>query len=298
VNLRPLSVDDVHRRLLARIRGGSYPVGGKLPSVRTLAGELGSNPSTVDRALHRLAQSGVVRTVPRQGTYVATMDVPGSADVGGDAGLLERAIVNLRSAGMSVAEVRRLVDSTLDSVFADPKVLFIECNTVDLEQMARTVTNATGVDLIPMLLDDVPEEVDHLYDVIVTPLFHITELNGLVGDFARVVELNFQPAPAALRRIALLDSSARVVVTAPTERGKERMLSLTQQFFLGQVDTHNSRTDDPGAIAGYDAVVYTNAAQLDPGILAAMPHPILIEWELDPVSSASFLARIEAAVAR
>ena len=74
------------------------------------------------------------------------------------------------------------------------------------------------------------------------------------------------------------------------------MLSLTQQFFLGRVDTHNSRTDDPAAIAGYDAVVHTNAAQLEPEILTVVPHPILIEWELDPVSSASFLARIEAAV--
>ncbi len=67
---------------------------------------------------------------------------------------------------------------------------------------------------------------------------------------------------------------------------------------MAEVDTHNSRTDDPAAIAGYDAVVYTNAAQLDPAILATVPHPILIEWELDPVSSASFLTRIEAAVGR
>ena len=293
MNSRPLSVDDVYRRLVERIRSGSFPVGSRLPSVRTLATELGSNPSTVDRALHRLAQTGVVRTVPRQGAYVATMDIPTTGGRAGDTGLLERALVGLRASGLSATDVRELVDRTLEDVFSDPKVVFIECNTVDLTQMAETVTNATGVDLIPMLLADVPEGVDEKYDVIATPLFHITELAGLVNDFSKVVELNFQPSPRALRQIAMLDPGSRVLVSAPTERGKERMLSLTQQFFLGAIDSHHSRQDDPEMVARYDAVVYTNAAEIDPAILSRIPHPILIEWELDPVSSNSFLTRVE-----
>ncbi len=293
---RPLSVDDVHRRLIERIRSGAFPVGSKLPSVRSLADELGSNPTTVDRALHRLAQMGIVRTVPRQGAYVSTMEIP---TVGGgrpsDTSLLEKALHGLRASGMAASDVRELVDGTMETVFSDPKVVFVECNLVDLEQMAEKVTNATGVDLIPMLLADLPDAIDEKYDVIAIPLFHIAELTGVLRDFSKVVELNFQPSPLALRKLAMLDPASRVLVSAPTERGKERMLSLTQQFFLGRVDMHHSHLDDPAVITTYDAVVYTNAAQIDPAAIAKVAHPILIEWELDTSSSSTFLARVGAA---
>jgi GntR family transcriptional regulator len=42
-----------------------------LPSVRTLAAEVGINPTTVARAYQNLERDGVIRTVPGGGTYVA-----------------------------------------------------------------------------------------------------------------------------------------------------------------------------------------------------------------------------------
>ena len=294
---RPLSVDDVHRMLADRVRSGRFPIGSKLPSVRSLAEEFGSNPSTVDRALHRLAQSGVVRTVPRQGAYVSAMDLPsmGSREHVTDG--LEKALLRLRASGMSASDARELVDRALEVVFSDPTILFLECNLIDLEQMAQTVTNATGVDLIRMLLDDAPADLDKRYDVIAVSLFHIADLNGSVRDFSKVVELDFRPSSAALRRLATLDPASRVVVSAPTERGIERMSSLTRQFFPGKVDSHHSLNDAPEVLETYDGVIYTNAAQLSEAYLAGVANPILIEWELDPASSSSFLARVAAATA-
>lgn len=289
---RPLSVDDVYRLLIDRIRRGDFQIGSRLPSVRSMADELGSNPSTVDRALHRLALAGIVRTVPRQGTYVTTIEVPSlPSGPGGDGDMLEKILAGFRASGMSLHEVRRLIDEKLDEVFSDPKIVFLECNTVDLEQMAQMVTNATGVELIPVLLDDLAETADDQFDVIAVPLFHIADLGGRVEDYSKVVELNFHPSPQGLRRLATLDPSTRVVVSAPTERGMERMVSLTRQFFPGEVATHHSLEDDTEKLTAYDAVVYTNAAQLDPAILDRVPHAILIEWELDPASSSTFLQR-------
>ncbi|MFP3914423.1 MAG: GntR family transcriptional regulator [Actinomycetota bacterium] len=290
---RPLSVDDVQRLLIERIRSGEFQVGSRLPSVRSMADEFHSNPSTVDRALHRLAQAGIVRTVPRQGTYVAALETPlMPSGRSGDAESLKKVLMGLRTSGMSRVQARDLVDEKLDEVFADPKVVFMECNTIDLEHMAQMITNATGVDLIPLLLDDLPESSEEQFDVIAVPLFHIADLKDRVQDYSKVVELNFHPSPQGLRRLATLDPSTRVVVSAPTDRGMERMLSLTRQFFPGEVATHHSLNDDPEALTEYDAVVYTNAAQLEPDVLDRVPHPILIEWELDPASSATFLARV------
>jgi DNA-binding transcriptional regulator YhcF (GntR family) len=289
---RPLSVDDVHRLLVERIRSGEFPIGTRLPSVRKLADEFGSNPSTVDRALHRLAQVGSVRTVPRQGTYVSAIDVPAAAlgwDSEGE--MLEKVLASLRASGMSRTDVRDLVDEKLHEVFRDPKILFLECNTIDLESMADMVTNATGVDLIPRLIDDLPDSAEEKYDVIAVPLFHMTDLAGKVRDYGKVVELTFHASPHALRQLATLDRASRVIVSAPTERGKERMLSLTRQYYAGDVSTHHSLDDPPEVLLDYDAVVYTNGAQIDPEIIDKIPHPILIEWELDPGSSSTFLLR-------
>lgn len=289
---RPLSVDDVHRLLIERIRSGELQVGSRLPSVRSLANEMGSNPSTVDRALHRLAQAGVVRTVPRQGTYVSAVDLSAvRVERALDGDLLEKALLELRAQGLSLNDARMLVERKLDEVFTDPKILFLECNTIDLEHMSQMVTNATGVSLVPMLLDDLSERTESQFDAIAVPLFHIADLGGKVSDYSKVVELTFHPSARALRRLATLDPSTRVVVSAPTARGMERMVSLTRQFFPGPVDTHHSLSDDPEALVGYDAVVYTNAAQLDPEVVEKVPHPILIEWELDPVSSSTFATR-------
>jgi len=292
----PLSVDDVYRLLMEQIRNGEFQVGSRLPSVRKMADEFGSNPSTVDRALHRLAQAGIVRTVPRQGAYVSAIEGPNPpTGRGGDGDVLQAVLSGLRASGMSLAEVRELLEEKLNDVFSDPKILFLECNTVDLEQMAQLVTNATGVDLIPLLLDDLPDTAEDQFDVIAVPLFHVADLGGRVDDYSKVVELNFHPAPQGLRRLATLDASTRVVVSAPTERGKERMLSLTRQFFPGDVATHHSLNDDAEQLKGYDAVVYTNAAQLDPAVLDQVPHAILIEWILDTSSSATFLERVSRA---
>jgi GntR family transcriptional regulator len=289
---RPLSVDDVYRLLIERVRNGEFQVGRRLPSVRSMADEFGSNPSTVDRALHRLARAGIVRTVPRQGAYVTSSEFsPSPTGAGGDGENLERVLADLRASGMSLMEVRSLIDEKLDSLFSDPKIAFVECNTVDLEQMAQMVTNATGVDLIPVLIDDLPGDAGSQFDVIAVPLFHIADLGGKVDDYSNVVELNFHPASQGLRRLATLDPSTRVVVSAPTERGMERMLSLTRQYFPGEIATHHSLNDDPAELTAYDAVVHTNAAQLDPPVLERVSNSIVIEWELDPASSSTFLHR-------
>ncbi len=48
-----------------------HPAGARLPSVRQLMAELGVSPVTVQRALDRLSQEGVIETRPGQGTFTA-----------------------------------------------------------------------------------------------------------------------------------------------------------------------------------------------------------------------------------
>ena len=52
------------------IKLGVIKTGEKLPSVRTLAGELGVNPNTVARAYSVLEEEGLVKALPKKGAFV------------------------------------------------------------------------------------------------------------------------------------------------------------------------------------------------------------------------------------
>ena len=52
------------------INSGIIRVDEKLPSVRTLAYELGVNPNTVQKAYNILEKEGYIKTLPKKGVYV------------------------------------------------------------------------------------------------------------------------------------------------------------------------------------------------------------------------------------
>lgn len=67
-NDRPIWLQ-LYEQLTLRIVTGQYPMGGRMPTVRELAAEAGVNPNTMQRALARLEEQGLVitnRTAGRQ----------------------------------------------------------------------------------------------------------------------------------------------------------------------------------------------------------------------------------------
>ena len=61
-------------QLARQIVSGVYPPGGKLPSVRELAADAGVNPNTMQRALARMEEQGLLYTQRTAGRFV-TEDV-------------------------------------------------------------------------------------------------------------------------------------------------------------------------------------------------------------------------------
>lgn len=293
----PLSVDDVHQALLERISAAAYPVGSRLPSCRALADELGSNPSTIDRALHRLAEAGLVRTIPRRGTFVSVTEPPRGdvlASLGAD---LDRFVDRARAAGVSTDELRCRFDEAIARTGQQPVMAFVECNPYDLERMATLVENATGVSLDRILLEESAEarlDLGAKYDVIAAPLFHLADLADHVDGLDSVVEINFVAAPAVLRRLATLDGERRVVVAAPTRRGLDRLRALVRQYHAGAVERFLIGSDPVDRLAGA-VVVRTHAAELPPG---PSVDEVVIEWELDAGFAPSFRARLAEVLSR
>ena len=63
--------EQVRDGLAAAVRNGEWSAGDRLPTVRTLAAEVGLASNTVARAYRELEAAGVVETRGRNGTFVA-----------------------------------------------------------------------------------------------------------------------------------------------------------------------------------------------------------------------------------
>ena len=72
--LQFLGKQDVYLEIANRfenyIVSGLYKAGDKLPSVRTVAAELGVNPNTVAKAYSVLEKNSFIRALPKKGAFV------------------------------------------------------------------------------------------------------------------------------------------------------------------------------------------------------------------------------------
>ena len=297
MNTQKPGVDEVYTALLERIGAGVIEVGDRLPSCRILAEEFSSNPSTVNRAIRRLARHGLVRTEPRRGTFLVNAGaVP---ELGRDEveRLVRDAILAARRSGLGPTRIRELFESALAvGSRSGGVVAFVECNPEDLERMSLIVENTTGVALTPMMLDELTPGWEDAIDVVATPMFHLADLIEVSADLDRVVELNFIPSAPVLRELSMLTSSAVVAVVAPTPRGIQRMRALVSQYYPGELLTPDPTS--PDAFDGVDVIVHPVAMELDDCDLAGVPRSIVIDWDLDPASAATFAGRVAAAAER
>jgi GntR family transcriptional regulator len=97
------------------VETGLLRPGDQLPALRRAAEDLVINPNTVAKAYRELERQGVVELRQGAGAYVA----PGAGDarqtdrLRAGAALVAEAVANLRAAGLTEAEIRRLFDAAL-----------------------------------------------------------------------------------------------------------------------------------------------------------------------------------------
>jgi len=66
--------EQLRSQLIAQVRDGSLLAGTRLPTVRSLAGDLGIAPNTVARAYRELEADGFIETRGRNGSFVNARD--------------------------------------------------------------------------------------------------------------------------------------------------------------------------------------------------------------------------------
>ena len=288
------SVDEVHAAIVERLQQGAYPIGSRMPSCRKLAEDLGSNPSTVDRAVRRMAEQGLVRTVARQGTFVATtrsLRLVSGHELTGE---LDQLVHRAWRAGIWVTEFQRLVEDGYRRVVRRPRIAFIECNPRDLATLSERVQAVSGLEIEPLMLDEIdPASLATDYDVVVTPFFHRNDLVSRAVELERLVAVNVSVSPPVLRRIATLDPQGSVAVAAPTASGLQQIGNIVRQYFGGRIRKFRIGRSGLAELAGVSAVVVSNAAEL-PAVDGALGCQVIpIQWEIEDGFGAYLLAQVD-----
>ena len=293
MKLRALSKDDVYEIILEKIKIGLFPIGEKLPPCRTIAKEIKSNLSTVNRAIQKLAEEGIVRSEARRGSFVANKNFSTFDNHNKLSENMEFVIRNAQNAGFSEGKIKKLFQVSLQKMNFNPKVAFAECNPIDLRRMSKIVENSTGIEVMPVLIDNVNKNWKETWDLIATPIFHISEISERIKNSEGIIGLNFIPKMEVLNQIAHLDKSTTVKVIAPTDRGIERMLSLVRQYFPGKILSAKNFGGRELSILDSEIIITNRAAGLSEETLAKIKNYIIVDWELDSESPESFRTRIK-----
>ena len=282
-----LSARDVEEALKERLLRGAYPRGGALPSVRALAAELGTSPSTVGRAVQELARQGWVTATSRRGAVVRR-DLPaGETGVRDAEAAIRRLAVRWRLVGGDRAGFQELIVRVGDEVFQPTqRTVFLECNPVDLQRGLDQVQAEASVPVEPMLLEQAAGGPDQLKDVnvLLTPYFHLAEARGLAPEGAQVVPLNFVASEETMRFLVDLPADTLVGVLALDARRRRLLEAIVQQYSPATV--LGALYDDLEAAANLveaaDLVLVTNAAELPRQPAARAKRLVRVGWALEP----------------
>ena len=87
---------------------GALPPGESLPSVRSLAQELGINPNTVQKSYRMLEQQGVIESVPGKGSFIAQSESAREQLRSTGRAALEEGIQTALDRGISPVEIARI----------------------------------------------------------------------------------------------------------------------------------------------------------------------------------------------
>jgi DNA-binding transcriptional regulator YhcF (GntR family) len=282
-----LSARDVEEALKERLLRGAYPRGSPLPSVRALAAELGTSPSTVGRVVQELTRQGWVTATSRRGAVVRR-DLPdGETGVRDAEEAIRRLAVRWRLVGGERAEFQALIVRVADEVFQPaPRTVFLECNPVDLKECLDQVQAEASVPVEPMLLQDAAVGPERLADasVLVTPYFHLAEVRKLAPEGAEVVPLNFVASEETMRTLVELPGDSLVGVLALDARRRRLLEAIVQQYSSATVlgALYDDLEAAPGLVEAADLVLVTNAAEL-PGHLAGRAKRLVrVGWALEP----------------
>lgn len=186
-----ITAEAVTQAILHRITTGQFSAGDRLPPVRKLAEEIGSNRNTVNKAYQMLFELGIIEfsDTRRNGYTVKHTEGAGAKTKSELLDYFHRQAVDLAwqgmAAGMTSQEMVDQLNQAVDQVFGHSQVslIFFECNDYDTTEMGRRLNRALNLpveykNLTHFSAD--PAAILRQYDLIITTYHHLAEISAAI----------------------------------------------------------------------------------------------------------------------
>lgn len=229
------------------IATGKLKANDKLPPERELAQVLQISRNTVSMAYKELEDEGILSSSQGRGTFVAN-----SALVLQRESMKERllkvidlAIEEATGMGFSIDEFVALTHVRAmekKEQLAQLRVAFVECHPEQLEYFVQEVKLGSGVNLVPILLDDLRKNVQASpqnlaqFDLVITSFAHFNEINQIFqGKAKKILGVALAPQVESLVRIAKLPAESQVAIFCHSETYGRRVQEAVQRAGIGHL---------------------------------------------------------------
>jgi len=164
----------------------------RLPTIRTLAEDLGISTNTVRSVYKKLEKDSYLVTRPHYGTFVLSVE----ENLDECTKEFQKAIKNVLRSALTPEEVRSIFEQTYRDYLAmveHKPILLVETDDKTIDFLSKQIRETTGYPVMGMLLCDFDEFVkkkqDELdqYSAIVTTYFHYSQIRNTKGVYAPMV---------------------------------------------------------------------------------------------------------------
>lgn len=226
---------DARSILLRRIADGFYRLGDRLPSVRTLAAEIGINRNTASKAYQELQREGVVQASRGRGTFVSALPAKDRTSTEDRVQQLLRSVLAYAAlTGIPRRKLKELAEREFRALSnRKVRVAFVECNPYEARGIAQRMQKTLSHPVDALVLDELPppRKLLRAYEIIATTLYHLGEVQDKVGRHnTRVIGLHHRASTESVLQIARLEQGTRLGVIATNERTLKHLLKLVEMY--------------------------------------------------------------------
>lgn len=113
--------EQLKNRTLELIMAGILASGDKMPSVRSLAGDLGVNPNTIQKAYQDMEKEGIIYTVAGRGSFVSENQTINESSIRNAIEKLEKSAYEARLYGVTIEKATLVVKQAFEREWANDR---------------------------------------------------------------------------------------------------------------------------------------------------------------------------------
>jgi DNA-binding transcriptional regulator YhcF (GntR family) len=297
-----VTAEEIQQAIINRIMSRQYAAGDRLPSVRDLAEELGSNRNTVNKAYQMLAEIGVIENSGRKGFRVNEIAGTLQRSEGELTAYFYQQAVNLAwqalAAGMTAEETIQHLTKAVTEVYelGGVSIAFYECNNHDSQEMGHYLSRALGIDVDCGILDDLYVNIENVtkqHDLIVTTFHHLSEVVEQLGSASeRVVGIDTRITPETMLRVARLPKP-RIALIATLQTTTNMLKHILYSYYPDRQIQAVTITDLDAVTAAArdcDHLVVTHTCADQVANHTGRTADVVVEFQIDE-QSIQFLSR-------